>query len=62
MTIVKTYCDKCGRELVGLDHYDDLDIEIATYLKSVDLCCKCFEKLTDHIEEFFEERNEDGNE
>ena len=59
MTIVKTYCDKCGCELVELDHYDDLSIEIANYLKEVDLCCKCFEKLTDHIENFFEERETD---
>lgn len=59
MTVVKTYCDKCGCELVGIDNYDDLDIEIAGYYKQVDLCAKCFEELTDYIENFFSERSKE---
>ena len=62
MTIVKTYCDKCGCELESMAKYENLEIEIAQYWREVDLCCKCFEKLTNHIEKFFEERKEDGNE
>lgn len=59
MTVVKTYCDKCGIELVGNDSYDDIEIEVSHYLKQVDLCSKCFEKLTEHIENFFAERRAD---
>lgn len=56
MNVVKTYCDKCGIELVGMDNYEDLEIDIVTFYKQVDLCPKCFEEFTDHIENFFEKR------
>ena len=38
MTVVKTYCDKCGRALDKVRDYDNTDIEICEYLKNVDLC------------------------
>ena len=54
MTDIKTYCDKCGVELVNANSYEDTDIEVAHFRKRVDLCSACFEKLTDMISDFFE--------
>ena len=62
MTEIKTYCDKCGVELVGIHNYEDTDIEIAHYYRRVDLCPVCFEKLTNIIEDFFYGEDNDGTE
>lgn len=61
MTEIKTYCDRCGVELVSMVDYEDTDIEVNHYYKRADLCAECFEKLTDMIEDFFEEGNNNGN-
>jgi hypothetical protein len=53
MTVIKTYCDKCGTVLENSNSYEDTDIEVAHYYKKVDLCSSCFEKLTNIIETFF---------
>lgn len=57
MTEIKTYCDKCGKEIVSMSDYEDTDIDISHYHKRVDLCALCFEKLTDIIEDFFKKQN-----
>ena len=59
MTKIETYCDKCGAELHGVDNYEDTHIDIAWYLKRVDLCPACLEKLTDMIDGFFSKESED---
>lgn len=59
MTEIKTYCDKCGKEITMSD-YDDMSIEINHYYKRVDLCASCFEKLTDMVEDFFNKESEGG--
>ena len=53
MTQIKTYCDKCGVELCQMEDYADTEVDVAHFYKRVDLCAKCFEKLTDVIEDFF---------
>ena len=58
MTEIKTYCDKCGIELVSMHDYEDTDIEINHYSKRVDLCASCFEKLTDIVADFFHKESE----
>ena len=58
MTEIKTYCDKCGKELVGMGNYEDTDIDINHYHERVDLCASCFEKLTDIVAEFFDKESE----
>lgn len=62
MTKIKIYCDKCGIELSQMQDYEDIDIEIAHYLKNVDLCASCFEKLTNVIEIFFNKESESKGE
>ena len=62
MTEIKTYCDKCGVELVNKNSYEDTDIGVAHYYRKVDLCSTCFEKLTDVIEEFFDKNEVTENE
>lgn len=59
MTEIKTYCDKCGKELTMItENYEDTEISIANYWRKVDLCSSCFEKLTDIVENFFNESEE----
>ena len=58
MTVIKTYCDKCGCELDSMKDFEEAEIEVEGYLKQVDLCVKCYEELTDLIESFFKEGKE----
>ena len=60
MTEIKTYCDKCGIELNSHNDYEDIEISVNHYWRKNDLCLKCFEKLTDMIEEFFDQREKMG--
>lgn len=62
MTEIKTYCDKCGVELINANNYEDTEIEVAHYWRKVDLCSLCFEKLTDVIEDFFNGESNDEQE
>lgn len=52
MTIIKTYCDHCGKTLDSMADYNDVEIEAAHNHIRTDLCTKCFEKLNDVIRNF----------
>ena len=51
MTIVKTYCDHCGRELDDMKDYPDTEIGLLGYRKA-DFCRKCLEELETIIYDF----------
>ena len=55
----KTYCDKCGKELVGTENYENIHIDIHDYYDNVDLCASCFEKLIGLVRNFFDKKSED---
>lgn len=52
MTVIKTYCDHCGKLLDGMSDYTDLDLDIAWKTHKADLCCDCFNKLFDMVVDY----------
>lgn len=51
MTIIKTYCDHCGKELDGMKDYPDTEISLIGYRKA-DFCQKCMDELDTIIADF----------
>lgn len=52
MTIVKTYCDHCGKEVHDMTDYISCEIEIGHNEIEADLCRDCFEELTEAVKGF----------
>ena len=57
MTIVKTYCDHCGKELDDMKDYPDTDIGLLEYQKA-DFCQKCLEELETIIYDFVNKKEQ----
>lgn len=47
MTVVKTYCDHCGKELSDMDDYISMNVEIAYMEFQADLCAECHKELVE---------------
>lgn len=54
MTVVKTYCDHCGKELNDMKDCPDIEVGILDYRKA-DFCQKCLSELQGMIDEFIKE-------
>ena len=52
MTVTKTYCDHCGKELDEMHGFTDEDIEIGLKHIECDLCSKCIEELARLVMDF----------
>ena len=58
MTIVKTYCDHCGKELDNTSDYISAEIEIAYVEINADLCCGCLGDLVEAAKAFCTQQGE----
>lgn len=52
MTVIKSYCDHCGKEIEVMRDYDEIDIEVCAQWFKVDLCKECGEQLNKIVAEF----------
>lgn len=52
MTVMKMYCDHCGKELDGMTDYASIDVEIAHTELETDLCNACYEQLIKVVKDF----------
>lgn len=52
MTVIKQYCDHCGKELDGMKDYISCEIEIAFTEIEADLCNECRGELTEIVKQF----------
>lgn len=52
MQKIQYKCDHCGKEIDDFNDYTDLEIELASFHKCVDLCTDCYNKLSKTVDEF----------
>lgn len=52
MTVVKSYCDHCGKELNDMEDYSSCEIEIAYVEFQADLCKECHGLLVKMAKDF----------
>lgn len=45
-------CDHCGKEIDSMNDYTDFEIDNFNFVKEVDLCKNCFDKLSDIVKKF----------
>lgn len=57
MTVYKTYCDHCGKELNDMTDYPDVAIGFVKFSKA-DFCKMCLDELETIISEFVEKGGE----
>lgn len=52
MQKIQYKCDHCGKEIDDFNDYTDLEIELASFHKCVDLCTDCYNQLSKIVDEF----------
>ena len=52
MQKIQYKCDHCGKEIDDFNDYTDLEIELASFHKCVDLCTDCYNQLAIIVYEF----------
>lgn len=52
MTVMKMYCDHCGKELNDMTDYTCVDIEVGYTEIETDLCKSCYEQLVKVVKDF----------
>lgn len=61
MTIVKTYCDHCGKELDNTSDYISAEIKIGYVEINADLCFKCIGDSVEKTKAFCTQQGEEQN-
>lgn len=62
MTVVKKYCDHCGKEIDYLNDYTNLSIKMNHVDIDTDLCVDCFRELEESIKGFCTQAERKDNE
>lgn len=57
MTIIKTYCDHCGKELDDMKDYPDTEIGLLDFQRA-DFCQKCLNELDAIIRDFINDNGQ----
>lgn len=52
MTIKKTFCDHCGKQIDSMTDYTEMGISCLKKYKQTDLCVKCFNMLWAMVDSF----------
>ena len=52
MTVIKTYCDHCGKEIDTMIDYNDCQLDIGYEVVTVDLCKECLDMLLMTVKNF----------
>lgn len=52
MTIKKTFCDHCGKQIDSMTDYTEMGISCFKKYKQTDLCVKCFDEMWNTINIF----------
>lgn len=52
MTVIKQYCDHCGKELNNMEDYSECEITVGYNEFYFDLCKECHELLGKTVKDF----------
>lgn len=63
--MIKTYCDKCGKELNYEETISPIEIKyehlFATKTRHIDICSKCNKKFVEYINKYLDGSSDEGN-
>lgn len=62
MTIKKTFCDHCGKQIDSMTDYTEICVSLGGNFDETDLCTDCFADLWAVINGFIHDKREDGAE
>ena len=61
MTVLKQYCDHCGKELNSMEDYSDTVIDFCTDYLEADLCASCYEEILNITKAFLNRSDNNVN-